>query len=89
MELTGIRVLHISKVFSVKSLGEGKITAFDGQFITIVFDCGETKRLELKTIIKNGIIKAVDNNVQQKIVEYINKPVDPPKPPVRPIPGFG
>lgn len=89
MELTGIRVLHISKVFNVKSLGEGVITAFDGQFITIMFDCGETKCLELKTVIKNGIIKAVDADVQQEIVEYINKPVDPPKPPLRAIPGFG
>ena len=89
MESTGIRVLHISKVFNAKSLGEGVITAFDGQFITIMFDCGETKRLELKTVIKNGIIKAVNADVQQEIVEYINKPVDPPKPPPRPIPGFG
>ena len=60
MELTGIRVLHISKVFNVKSLGEGEITAFDGQFITIAFNCGDTKRLELKTVIKNGIIKDQD-----------------------------
>ena len=89
MELTGIRVLQISKVFNVKSLGEGVITDFDGKLITIVFDNGASKKLDLCTVIKEGIIQAIDSEIQQKIVDFINTPVPLPKPRPTPIPGFG
>ena len=89
MDLIGTRVIHTSKLFSSPSMGEGEITEFDGKFVTILFDCGETKKLDLCTVIKAGIVKAFDVEIQQSIVDFINKPVEPPKPKPTLIPGFG
>jgi hypothetical protein len=73
MNLIGIRVVHKSKIFSVKSLGEGVISSFDGKYITILFDCGETKNFDLETVVKTGIVKAIDAEDQNSIVDKINE----------------
>lgn len=89
MDLIGTRIVHKSRHFSSPSMGEGVITDFDDKLITILFDNGESKKLDLCTVIKAGIVKSVDSEVQQKIVDFINTPVPPPKPRPTPIPGFG
>ena len=89
MNLIGIRIVHKSKHFSSPSMGEGVITDFDGQFITMVFDNGASKKLDLCTVIKAGIVQALDSEIQQRIVDFINTPVPLPKPRPTPIPGFG
>ena len=81
MNLIGIRIVHKSKHFSSPSMGEGVITDFDGQFITMVFDNGESKKLGLREVFKAEIIRAVDPEIQQKIVGFINTPT-PPSPPL-------
>ena len=89
MDLIGIRIVHKGKHFSSPSMGEGVITDFDGKLITILFDNGESKKLDLCTVIKAGIVQADDSEIQQMIVDFINTPVQPPKPRPTPIPGFG
>ena len=89
MDLIGTRIVHKSRHFSSPSMGEGVITDFDGKLITILFDNEESKKLDLYTVIKAGIVKSIDSEVQQKIVDFINTPVPPPKPSPTPIPGFG
>ena len=89
MDLIGTRIVHKSKHFSSTSMGEGVITDFDGKLITIVFDNGASKKLDLCTVIKAGIVQAIDSEIQQKIIDFINTPVPLPKPRPTPIPGFG
>ena len=89
MDLIGTRIVHKSKHFSSTSMGEGVITDFDGKLITIVFDNGASKKLDLCTVIKAVIVQAIDSEIQQKIIDFINTPVPLPKPRPTPIPGFG
>ena len=73
MTLIGIRVVHKSKIFSSPSLGEGVISSLDGRYVTISFDCGKTQKYDLETVIKAGIVKAIDAEDQNTIAETLNE----------------
>ena len=73
MTLIGIRVVHKSKIFSSPSLGEGVISSLDGRYVTISFDCGKAKKYDLETVIKAGIVKAIDAEDQNTIAETLNE----------------